>query len=97
MIKRRFPATMELALWAVIPVVAGGIILGVIAAVNHNKPIDHTGAYFWHRGLVFPGFRLGLAAADDLLRQPGMVPAGQDLGLGQPGAHVAGVPQLSPA
>jgi peptide/nickel transport system permease protein len=42
MIKHRFPATIELALWAVIPVVAGGIILGVVAATNHNKPIDHT-------------------------------------------------------
>ena len=37
MIAHRFPATVELALWALIPVVFGGIILGVIAAVNHNN------------------------------------------------------------
>jgi peptide/nickel transport system permease protein len=60
LIKRRFPATLELALWAVIPVVTGGIILGVIAAINHNNPIDHLARVFGIVGWSFPDFVLGL-------------------------------------
>jgi peptide/nickel transport system permease protein len=60
MIKRRFPATIELTIWAVIPVVTGGIILGVIAAVNHNKPVDHIARVFGIVGWSFPDFVLGL-------------------------------------
>ena len=60
MIKHRFPATVELALWAMIPVVFGGIILGVIAAVNHNNPIDHATRIFGIVGWSFPDFVLGL-------------------------------------
>ena len=60
MIKRRFPATVELALWALIPVVTGGVILGVISAVNHNKPLDHLTRIFGIVGWSFPDFVLGL-------------------------------------
>jgi peptide/nickel transport system permease protein len=60
LIKRRFPATLELALWAVIPVVAGGIILGMIAAVNHNKPADHLARIFGIVGWSFPDYVFGL-------------------------------------
>jgi peptide/nickel transport system permease protein len=60
MIKRRFPATVELSLWAVVPVIAGGIFLGVIAAVNHNKPVDHAARVFGIVGWSFPDFVLGL-------------------------------------
>ena len=60
MIKRRFPASMELAMWAVIPVVSGGVILGVIAAVNHNKPTDHLARIFGIVGWSFPDFVFGL-------------------------------------
>lgn len=60
MIKHRFPATLELAFWAVVPVVAGGIILGVIAAVNHNKPADHLARIFSIVGWSFPDFVFGL-------------------------------------
>ena len=60
LIKRRFPATLELTLWAVVPVVAGGIVLGVIAAVNHNKPIDHLARVFAIVGWSFPDFVFGL-------------------------------------
>jgi peptide/nickel transport system permease protein len=60
LIKRRFPATMELALWAVVPVVSGGVLLGVVAAVNHNKPIDHLARVFGIVGWSFPDFVFGL-------------------------------------
>ena len=60
LIKRRFPATLELTLWAVIPVVSGGVILGVIAAINHNNPIDHLARVFGIVGWSFPDFVFGL-------------------------------------
>ena len=60
LIKRRFPATLELTLWAVIPVVSGGVLLGVIAAVNHNKFADHFARIFSIVGWSFPDFVFGL-------------------------------------
>ncbi len=39
-IRARLPATVELALFASLPMVGAGIWLGVQAAVNHNKFID---------------------------------------------------------
>jgi len=59
-IKRRFPATLELALWAVIPVIGGGIWLGVQSAVHHNKPIDQISRVFSIVGWSFPTFVFGL-------------------------------------
>ncbi|MGC9397214.1 MAG: ABC transporter permease [Anaerolineae bacterium] len=60
LIKRRFPASLELTIWAVIPVVSGGIILGVIAAVNHNKLADHLARIFGIVGWSFPDYVFGL-------------------------------------
>ncbi|MCD6400686.1 MAG: ABC transporter permease [Anaerolineales bacterium] len=60
LIKRRFPATIELTLWALIPVVTGGVILGVISAINHNNPIDHITRVFGIVGWSMPDFVLGL-------------------------------------
>lgn len=60
LLRRRFPATLELALMAVIPVASGGIILGVIAATNHNKPLDHLARVFGIVGWSFPDFVFGL-------------------------------------
>jgi peptide/nickel transport system permease protein len=59
-IKRRFPATIELALWAIIPILAVGIWLGIIAAVNHNKLIDQVARVFSIVGYSFPTFVFGL-------------------------------------
>jgi peptide/nickel transport system permease protein len=60
MLKQRFPATLELALWAVIPIVGGGVWLGVLSAVNHNKPIDQIARVFSIVGYSFPTFVFGL-------------------------------------
>ena len=60
MIRRRFPASLELALWSVFPVIAGGVILGVISAVNHNKLIDQVVRVFSIVGWSFPTFVFGL-------------------------------------
>ena len=56
----RFPATIELALFSLIPVILGGIVLGVLSAVHHNKPLDHTIRIFAVVGWSFPSFVFGL-------------------------------------
>jgi len=59
-IQRRFPATVELALWSVIPILGVGIWMGVAAAVNHNKLIDQVLRVFSIIGYSFPTFVFGL-------------------------------------
>lgn len=59
-IVQRFPATLELALWSIIPIVGGGIWLGVKSAVNHNKLIDQVARVFSIVGWSFPTFVFGL-------------------------------------
>lgn len=54
------PATAELALWAIIPIVFIGINLGVIAALRHNRPIDHLLRVFSIVGTSLPAFMAGL-------------------------------------
>lgn len=60
LIKQRFPATLELALWAVFPIIAVGIWLGVQAAVHHNGPFDQFARIFAIVGASFPTFVAGL-------------------------------------
>ena len=60
LVKRRFPATLELTLWAVIPIIGVGIWLGVLSAVNHNKWIDQVARIFAIVGTSFPTFVFGL-------------------------------------
>ncbi len=59
-IKRRLPATAELALWSGIPMIGIGIWLGVVSAVNHNKPLDQTLRVFTIVGYSIPTFVFGL-------------------------------------
>ena len=60
LIKRRFPATLELTIWAVAPVIFVGIWLGVQAAVHHNGFIDQAARVFSIVGTSFPTFVFGL-------------------------------------
>ena len=60
LIKRRFPATVELALAAALPIISVGIWLGIIAAKNHNKPIDQAARIFSIIGYSFPTFVFAL-------------------------------------
>jgi len=60
LVKRRFPATLELSLWAVVPIIGVGVWLGVIAAVNQNKLIDQLARVFAIVGTSFPTFVFGL-------------------------------------
>lgn len=60
LIKQRFPATLELALWAVFPIIGIGLWLGVQAAVHHNKWFDQVARIFSIIGSSFPTFVFGL-------------------------------------
>jgi peptide/nickel transport system permease protein len=60
LIKQRFPATLELALWSVLPIIGVGLWLGVKAAVNHNGIIDQLARIFSIVGASFPVFVFGL-------------------------------------
>lgn len=59
-IGRRLPATAELALWAAVPLVGGGIWLGVVSAVNHNRLIDQILRLVSIVGWSIPTFVFGL-------------------------------------
>ncbi len=54
------PASAELVLYAVFPIIFGGIWLGVLAAVHQDKPIDHITRVSAIIGWAFPSFVLGL-------------------------------------
>ncbi|MGM0445999.1 MAG: ABC transporter permease [Bacillota bacterium] len=56
----RFPATAELGLLALFPVVFGGIILGVFASVHHNDIWDHVSRVLAIIGWSVPTFVFGL-------------------------------------
>ncbi|MFW5786967.1 MAG: ABC transporter permease [Halanaerobiales bacterium] len=56
----RFPATLELALFAILPVFLGGITLGVFSAVHHNDFWDHLTRVFAITGWSIPTFVAGL-------------------------------------
>ncbi len=60
LLKRRLPATIELALWSVLPVVGFGIWLGILSALHHNKPIDQISRVIAIIGWSFPTFVFGL-------------------------------------
>jgi len=57
---RRLPATLELAIWSMIPVIGFGIWIGVKAALNHNKLFDQVARVFAILGWSFPTFVFAL-------------------------------------
>ena len=59
-IAERLPYTLELAMWAIIPVIVGGIWLGVISGTHHNQPLDHGIRIFSLIGWSMPDFVFGL-------------------------------------
>lgn len=54
------PATAELSLWTIGPMLWVGLQLGVISALHHNKWIDHVTRVFSIVGWAFPTFLFGL-------------------------------------
>jgi len=57
-----FPATAELGLLAVLPIILGAIWFGTKAAIHHNDPIDHSIRVFTILGWSFPTYVFGLLA-----------------------------------
>ncbi len=79
--RRFFPVSVELALWSALPIVLGGIWLGSLSAVKHNKPIDHITRIFAITGWSLPTFVAGLLGLFLFYGILGWFPPGQ-LGLG---------------
>jgi len=59
-IASRLPATIELALWAIVPIVAVGVQLGILAALRHNQHTDQVLRIFSIVGTSLPTFVAGL-------------------------------------
>lgn len=59
-IQNRFPATLELALFALFPVVGFGVWLGTLAALHYGKPIDHFAQGFAVLTWNLPSIILGV-------------------------------------
>ncbi len=59
-IAERIPYTLELAMWAIIPVIVGGVWLGVVSGTHHNQPLDHGIRIFSLIGWSMPDFVFGL-------------------------------------
>lgn len=60
LLAQRFPATLELTLFAFPAIVLGGVWLGMISALNHNRWIDQVLRVFSIVGWSFPTFVFGL-------------------------------------
>jgi len=60
LIRNRFPNTLDLTLWAIVPVISVGIWMGIQAAVHHNGLADQGGRVFSVIGTSFPTFVFGL-------------------------------------
>ncbi|MBN1439663.1 MAG: ABC transporter permease [Anaerolineales bacterium] len=60
LLQARFPATLELTLYAFLPIILVGVWLGVQAAVRHNQWIDQLARVFSIVGYSFPVFVLGI-------------------------------------
>jgi peptide/nickel transport system permease protein len=76
-IGRRLPATVELALWAGIPMIAIGIYLGVLAAIHHNRFIDQLLRVFSILGYSIPIFVFGLLVLLIFYARLGWFPPGR--------------------
>jgi len=77
LIKQRFPATLELALWSVVPIIAVGLWLGVQAAVHHNGLFDQGARIFSIIGSAFPTFVFGLIVLMIFYANLGWFPPGR--------------------
>jgi peptide/nickel transport system permease protein len=77
LIKHRLPASLELALWSMVPIIAGGVWMGVLAAVHHNKLIDQVLRVFSIIGWSFPTFVFALLLLLIFYAKTGWLPPGR--------------------
>jgi peptide/nickel transport system permease protein len=76
-IKRRFPASAELALWSAIPMISFGIWMGIRAAANQNKLTDQVLRVIAIAGWSIPTFVLGLLLLQYFYSGQGLFPPGR--------------------
>jgi peptide/nickel transport system permease protein len=57
---KRFPASLELALWAIAIAILVGVPLGILSATHKNSPLDHGARIFSMLGATMPVFWFGL-------------------------------------
>lgn len=76
-IGRRLPATVELALWAGIPMIFIGVWLGVLSAIHHNRFIDQVLRVFSIVGYSIPVFVFGLGVLMVFYARLGWFPPGR--------------------
>lgn len=74
-IKDRFPATIEIAIFAIIVASVLGIIIGVIAAIKKNSVIDNASMVLSLIGVSIPIFWLGILIMILFVKILGWVPA----------------------
>ncbi len=77
LIAQRLPATVELALWSMVPIIGVGIWLGIQAAVHHNRLPDQAARVFAIIGYSFPTFVFGLLVLMLLYAKTGWFPPGR--------------------
>jgi peptide/nickel transport system permease protein len=77
LIAQRLPATVELALWAIVPILGVGIWMGIKAAMNHNKFADQAARIFAIVGYSFPTFVFGLLVLMIFYAKLGWFPPGR--------------------
>lgn len=75
----RLPATAELALWAMIPIILVGIQLGIFAALHHNRLPDQLLRVFSIVGTSMPSFMAGLLLLMVFAAWLGWLPTGDRL------------------
>jgi ABC-type dipeptide/oligopeptide/nickel transport system permease component len=71
----RLPATVELALVALLIALLAGVPLGVISATRRDRPVDHAGRVFSLLGASMPLFWLGLMVIVVFYNKLGWAPA----------------------
>ncbi|MPM43492.1 Dipeptide transport system permease protein DppB [bioreactor metagenome] len=58
--QKRFPASLELAIWAILIAILVGVPLGIMSAKHKNSPLDHAARIFSMLGSTMPVFWFGL-------------------------------------
>ena len=75
-IKQAFPASLELGLIAISIAIVVGLILGITAALKHNKAGDYTAMFIAIVGVSIPSFVLGPLLSYFIGVKWGILPAG---------------------
>ena len=77
LILHRLPASLELTMWSVVPIIGVGIWLGILAAKNHNNIIDQAARVFALIGWSFPTFVFALLVLMIFYAKLGWFPPGR--------------------